>query len=123
MTVQADSWNGSTMARCYLSTERLGSELLPGDVITGFHREPVRVVVGVPMVHPTHGHLGWATVQEASPYGVGTYVYLPDSCASVGRVPLVNVETNGWNSPRWQAPCGCVVSDGAFCDECRTDAL
>lgn len=105
-------------AQRYLGTSVLPQYLRRGDIITGFHLEPVAIVESAPVPHPTHE--GWWTYQQASHYGVGTYVLTEGACTRVGRVPLTQTDPDAYASilGTWVAPCGCVVNKGEHCEEC-----
>ncbi|WP_406305758.1 hypothetical protein OHA61_30615 [Streptomyces sp. NBC_00885] len=105
-------------AQRYLGTSVLPQYLKRGDIITGFHLEPVEVVEGPAEPHPTHE--GWWTVQKSTPYGVGWYVMTEGATASVGRIPLANSDRGPQSAllGNWTTPCGCVVNKGEHCEEC-----
>jgi hypothetical protein len=103
-------------AQRYMSADVVPQELKRGDVLTGWNFGPVGVVESEAVPHPTEA--GWWLVDVASPYGVGTRVFGVEMRATVGRVPLKNVNPNGYLLATWQAPCGCVVTNGQHCEEC-----
>ncbi len=101
------------MAARYLAVPVTPENLKRGDIITGFHLEPVSVVESAPVPHPTRE--GWWTLEKATRYGVGQYVLTEGETESVGRVPLVDV---GHSFGIWLAPCGCAVSAEDHCEKC-----
>lgn len=101
----------------YLGTSLPAPYLKRGDILTGWEYGAVAVVESEAIPHPTEN--GWWLVETATPYGVGTRVFGEGMTAEVGRVPLVNLDRNGYSLlGRWQAPCGCVVNQGEHCGEC-----
>lgn len=99
----------------YLGEEVPPQELKRGDIIIGFHLEPIAVVESAPVPH--HGKEGWWTYEAANWIGVGTYLFTENGTARVGRVPLRRPDPNAYVS-LWQAPCGCAVNKGEHCEEC-----
>jgi hypothetical protein len=104
-------------AQRYLGTSVPAQYLRRGDVLTGWGNGAVNVVESSPTPHPTQA--GWWLVEVDGPYGVGTRVFGDHMTASVGRVPLRNLDANGYSIlGNWVAPCGCKVSEGEHCEEC-----
>lgn len=106
------------MAHRYLGTSLPPQYLRRGDIVTGFHLEPVAVVEGPPVPHPTHN--GWWVVESASAYGVGSHVMTDGETWSVGRVPLMTADTGPYSTliGAWLAPCGCAVNRREHCADC-----
>ncbi len=106
------------LAAYYLGTSLPAEEIKCGDIVTGFHLEPIAVIESAPVPHPTHS--GWWTYERADRYGVGTYVLMWGETVSVGRIPLSTNDPGPYRRllGAWAAPCGCLVNRGEHCEEC-----
>jgi len=114
-----DAWRetGRKAAR-YLGTSVTAPYLRRGDIVLGFHLEPVAVVESAPVPHPTEK--GWHVLKLSNGYSVGSHVMTDGEAYRIGRVPLTNTDRDAYAAVlgTWEAPCGCVVNKGEHCEEC-----
>jgi hypothetical protein len=103
------------LALHYLGTDLPIRYLNRGDILTGFHGQPVGVVERPAYPHPERE--GWWLLDVAGRVDVAPYIYMSaNDTLRVGRVPLRS--TNPYFLLAWETPCGCKVYEREHCEEC-----
>lgn len=101
-----------------LGKEKLAKDLEPGDIILGFHYEPVMEVVSHPVsgkeCHPDNKYAHeqvYFTAKTVDPLGImketeGKYVRTHDAMVRVGTVPLTRMRDGWMTYSKWKTPDG-----------------